>query len=182
MLRALLLCLPLLLLAACGSPPKVNAAGEPISADPETALYEKIKAARYQIGIATDRLEATVHLAQGMAQGEEAEVREALNLVAASLASAGSLVAEYDEEPPALEAFKATFAEQDEARLKAIEACNSAHKSVMDAATLADELLASEPPEDAKKALTEIRAGINEAEQALKDAVTEMNGVLEAAP
>ncbi|MEZ0326894.1 MAG: hypothetical protein ACAH95_13425 [Fimbriimonas sp.] len=179
MLRALLFCLPLLLLAGCGQAPAVAAGGKTGSGDPEQDLYEKVKAARYQIGVATDRFEQTINLSRGLAEREQAEVRQALNTIAESLAKAGSKVADFDEEPPALNEFKASFAEQDDARLKAIEACNSALKEVADAMSLTDDLLASEPPEEEKKALTEIKGAIQEGQDALESAVQEMDGVVQ---
>jgi ABC-type transporter Mla subunit MlaD len=171
--------MPLLFLIGCGKAPEATAAAAKATAsDPEQELYEKVKTARYQIGVATDRLAEIVNVTRGLAMAEEAEVREALNRIADDLASAGSKIADFDEEPPALAQFKAEFSEQDEARLKAIEACNAALANVASAAGLTEELLASGPPEEAKNALTQVRGSITEAQDALEEAVTGMDGVV----
>ena len=179
MLRALLFCLPLFFLVGCAQAPEATASAATKQSEPEQELYEKVKAARYQVGVATDRMAEIVNVVRGMAHANEAEVRDALNKIGDNLAGAGSLVADFGEEPPALAEFKTHFAEQDDLRLKAIEACNKALKLVGEAAGLVDDLLESEPPETEKNALTQVRGSIEEAKDALEEAVRGTDGVVQ---
>jgi hypothetical protein len=162
----------------CGRPAlEATATTRPV--DSERQMYEDIRSARYQIGVANERLSEAVNLTRALAEAEEAEVRDALEQIAGSLSKAGSLIADYDEELPAYESFQKEFGKHDDDRLKTIEACITALSDVDDALGTADDLLESGPPEEPAKALREIKGGTEEARDALKDAVRDLGGKVE---
>jgi hypothetical protein len=139
-------------------------------------LYDQLKSARYQIGVAADRLEETVNLARGLAQGEEAEVLKALTDISEGLSAAGSKIADYDEELPPLDKFRNDFDQEDENRLKAIDACNAGLAEIKDQLELIGDLLDSGPPEEEAKALNTMKNATEEARDALVDAIGDMDG------
>ncbi len=180
MLRMRLLCLGIALLAVgCSSPPAATTWPTATKEDPERQLYDSFRSARYQIDVAGDQLANAVEAAQGLSKDQAEETRQALLDISAGLSQAGSKIGDYADELPAYEAFKAKFAEYDDERLKAIEACNEALKEVKEATDTTNDLLASEPPEREKKVLTSIAAAVSEAKDALDDAVKGMQGQAE---
>jgi septation ring formation regulator EzrA len=114
-----------------------------------------------------------------LASSEEAEVHDALKEIGDGISKAGSLIGDYDEELPPYDKFEKDFAAQDDERLKAIDACNKALEEIQDSLSITDDLLESGPPEEPAKVLREVKNGIEEVRDGLKDAVGDMGGKAE---
>lgn len=178
MLRLLLLCSIATVIFGCGKP-EVEAVAGAKPPNPEREMYDNLRSARFQIGAANERLSDVFNQVSGLAEQEEAEVHDALKEISDGISKAGSLVADYDEELPPYDKFQADFSAQDDERLKAIEACSKALGEVEDALNLTDDLLESGPPEEPAKVLREVKNGLEECRDALKDAVADMGGTSE---
>lgn len=96
-------------------------------ADPEEALFERIRGGTVQIQAILDALAEAYGKLGALPRPQAAADREALDEVQALLDSAAATLADFGGEPPTREAFRAQLPAYDEQRLEAIQACNDAY-------------------------------------------------------
>ena len=158
----------------------VPKAGAPT--DPDKALYEQVRSGSYQISAAIDTIEETRKSMKDMASRQSGQTQRVIMSVASMLDKAGSRLAEYGDEPPTFEKFKADFSAQDDRRLKAIDAAGLALDDLNDAQDLVEKLIVTKPPEEEKNKLEDADSALDGCTAAVADAIKAMGGKVEDEP
>jgi len=143
--------------------------------DPVATLYANMQQADTKIDIATQDLEDGISEAKALAPKAGGDAKKALLNVASLMNSAGEDLAEYQDVPTTLDAFKKDFAAQDEHRLTSIDSAVQALKSIQAADYVLDDLSKNVPTES-KSALDEIAGNCDEADNGLQVAIKAMGG------
>ncbi len=159
---------------AADIPKQVKKLGPPT--DPDKALYEQVRSGNYQINAAIDSIEEARKTAKQMAGREKGDTQHALQTIAGFLDKAGSNLADFADEPPSFEEFKADFKAQDENRLKAIDQATKSLDLLGDAQDVVESLLTSKPPEPEKSQLESSDTALDGCIASLEEAIRAMGG------
>ena len=184
-MRVGLLIVGLIAVSACNRSPEASAAGTngggAVVHDkaPEVVVFEQLRSGIYQLDVATDAMERATNRLRPFAAGKPEETRGALQAVVDYLDSAAGTVVELND-VPTQEEVRADFKTFDERRLQAIEEAEDARRDVEQAASVMDDLLASNPPADAKATLQEIDDLLEEAIDALEGSIEAFGGKVRA--
>jgi hypothetical protein len=158
--------------------PKSDAAREADPENPDQALYEMCRAGTVQMNGAADSIEETLQTAKKVlpiATGEAAQgLQEAIDLID----GAGAGIADYTAPIPGPDRFPEVAAEQDERRLKAIQAGNDAIRDLKEAAGILESLTAS-TKDSLRKGVGEVLELVDVSVRDLYDAVEALGGRVE---
>lgn len=158
--------------------PKIDPVPEAEPDNPDRALYELCRAGTVQMNGAADSVEETLQTAKNVvpvATGETARgLEEAIELID----SAGAGIADYTAPVPGMDRFPEVALEQDERRLKAIQAGNDAIRDLKEAAGILESLTQG-TKDVVLKGLTEVLELVDVCIRDLYDAVEALGGRVE---
>ncbi|HRI44220.1 MAG TPA: hypothetical protein PLL78_12470 [Fimbriimonadaceae bacterium] len=161
---------------ANGSNPGSTTEVEP--PNPEQALYELCRAGTVQMNGAADSIEETLQTAKSVlpiATGDAVQgIKEAIELID----GAGAGIADYTAPIPGMDRFPEVAAEQDERRLKAIQAGNDAIRDLKEAAGILESLVQSTAA-TLRKGIGEVIELVDVCVRDLYDAVEALGGRVE---
>lgn len=155
------------------TPPPV--AETPAPSDPAQALQEQFRSAAFQVDAATGAIEEALAKVRPMLQGNPPETKEAVQNVLDGLDSAAATIGEFNEAPK-IEEVRAHVSTYDERRLKMIDELNDAWRELGDAGGTLEDLLASDPPANVKASLEAGRDAVDDASDALEEAIQALGG------
>jgi hypothetical protein len=145
------------------------------AADPVVALREADEQAAFSIDAACAAIEDALAATKRLAPVAGGDAKEALLDVAEMLDSAGATLADHNEPPPPLDAYRKEEAERATERQKAVADALDALKELRDARGTLDDLAANVPSEHSK-ALDAIGAQNDEAIDAVESGITHLGG------
>jgi hypothetical protein len=145
--------------------------------DPDSALYEQIRAASFQFGVVASSLEEALVTAQKLFQSSSFSAEEKAKLadVIAALDDNGGNVTELADTPPTLEMVKKDFAKYDERRLNMIAQAEDMMDDLTEALHTVD-ALAEGQDEGTRHALSGIEGLIQAALDDLAAAIESAGG------
>lgn len=150
-----------------------------VKPDPETTLFEQIRSGKYQIGAATDALQAARSAVEKLADGKEKSLIEPANDMLDRLDEIGVTLADIDFGSTTIDDVRKAYADFDEKRLDAIESLTDALLATEDLLGIFDDLLDQAKygsNEDLKTAADEV----DTTDDALRDAIKALGGKLPA--
>lgn len=146
--------------------------------DPAQVAYEQVRAGFVQLGNALETLGEALSAAKTGQGSSDKILKEACASIGEYLDSAGSYLSDYTEPPATFEEFNAKFAENDDNRLKAIDAANDALHEMGEAKGILDDLL-NDPKLEKKQVVLDLRDLMEDAEKDLRQAIPVMGGKVE---
>ena len=169
-----LACLTLLGCGKASGPAALTPSSKP-SVDPVVAHREADEQAAFSIDAACASIEEAQKDTKKLAPIAGGDAKEALLNVAEMFDSAGATLADHNEPPPPIEAYRKEESERASERQKAVTDALDALHELRDARGTLDDLAETVPKEHAKP-LEDIRSQADEAIDAVANAITRLGG------
>lgn len=148
-----------------------------IPSDPAERLHEQIRSATVQLNPAVDKIQEAYEAAKEIEKSPLAskELKQALEDAISSLTDAGSILANFTEEPPDLATIKKDLPKYQKQRDAIVIGCNDAIHDLSDAMSTLDDVSPGASPK-LQNPLEGVTGSIDEALGTVRDALTGAGG------